>query len=118
MGVDLDKWTEKVRGCEYLAEDELKALCEYVSKPRWSCLLAPALLATCLPAWGPSREADLLVIFIQVKEILVEESNVQPVNSPVTVRMCKCTARCLKRASISQLFYGGHQLAQGGNATV
>lgn len=48
----------------------------------------------------------------------MEESNVQPVNSPVTVRMCKCTARCLKRASISQLFYGGHQLAQGGNATV
>lgn len=31
MGVDLDKWTEKVRRCEYLAEDELKALCEYVS---------------------------------------------------------------------------------------
>ncbi len=31
MGVDLDKWTEKVQRCEYLAEDELKALCEYVS---------------------------------------------------------------------------------------
>jgi Calcineurin-like phosphoesterase len=36
MGVDLDKWTEKVRRCEYLAEDELKALCEYVRAA--SCL--------------------------------------------------------------------------------
>ena len=30
MGVDLDAWIEKVKRCEYLAEDELKALCEYV----------------------------------------------------------------------------------------
>jgi serine/threonine-protein phosphatase 6 catalytic subunit len=49
MGVELDKWVEKVRRCEYLAEEELKSLCDYV------------------------------------KEILVEESNVQPVNTPVTV---------------------------------
>eukprot|EP00208_Stichococcus_sp_RCC1054_P004157 CAMPEP_0206137072 /NCGR_PEP_ID=MMETSP1473-20131121/2252_1 /ASSEMBLY_ACC=CAM_ASM_001109 /TAXON_ID=1461547 /ORGANISM="Stichococcus sp, Strain RCC1054" /LENGTH=255 /DNA_ID=CAMNT_0053529987 /DNA_START=333 /DNA_END=1097 /DNA_ORIENTATION=+ len=47
--IDLAKFEEKVRRCEYLAEDELKVLCEFV------------------------------------KEILVEESNVQPVNSPVTV---------------------------------
>jgi hypothetical protein len=33
MGVDLDKWIEKVKRCEYLLEDELKALCEYV-RPR------------------------------------------------------------------------------------
>lgn len=31
MGVDLDKWIEKVRKTEYLAEDELKTLCDYVS---------------------------------------------------------------------------------------
>lgn len=31
MGVELDKWIEKVKRCEYLSEDELKALCEYVS---------------------------------------------------------------------------------------
>ena len=30
MGIDLDKWIEKVRKTEYLAEDELKALCDYV----------------------------------------------------------------------------------------
>ena len=33
MGVDLDAWIEKLKRCEYLAEDELKALCEYVSMP-------------------------------------------------------------------------------------
>lgn len=27
-----DKWIEKVKRCEYLAEDELKSLCEYVSE--------------------------------------------------------------------------------------
>jgi serine/threonine-protein phosphatase 6 catalytic subunit len=48
----LDAWLEKVRKCEHLAEEELKALCELV------------------------------------KEILVEESNVQPVSAPVTVRGC------------------------------
>ena len=36
MGVDLDAWIEKLKRCEYLAEDELKALCEYVS-----CRLPP-----------------------------------------------------------------------------
>ena len=49
LKMDLDAWLEKVRQGEYLNEDELKQLCEYV------------------------------------KEILVEESCVQPVNSPVTV---------------------------------
>ena len=47
--MELLKWTEKVRAGEFLAEEELKALCELV------------------------------------KEVLVEESNVQPVSSPVTV---------------------------------
>ena len=32
MGVDLDKWIEKLQRAEHLAEDELKALCEYVSR--------------------------------------------------------------------------------------
>ncbi len=47
MNADLEKWIEKVKKCEHLAEEELKALCDYV------------------------------------KEILIEESNVQPVNAPV-----------------------------------
>ena len=31
MGVDLDAWLAKVKDKQFLAEDELKALCEYVS---------------------------------------------------------------------------------------
>jgi serine/threonine-protein phosphatase 6 catalytic subunit len=31
MSVDLDAWIEKLKRCEHLAENELKALCEYVS---------------------------------------------------------------------------------------
>ncbi len=31
--IELDKFEEKVRRCEYLAEDELKVLCEYVRSP-------------------------------------------------------------------------------------
>ena len=32
MGLDLDRWIEKVKACDYLLEDELKALCETVSE--------------------------------------------------------------------------------------
>lgn len=42
--VDLDKWIEKVKRCECLAEDELKSLCEYVSVPA-GCLAAAAVRA-------------------------------------------------------------------------
>ena len=85
MGVDLDKWTEKVRRCEYLAEDELKALCEYVRAA--SCLDALGCMpAEALICCSGSRWPDSSGKYLQVKEILVEESNVQPVNAPVTVR--------------------------------
>ncbi len=78
--VELDIWIEKVQRAEYLAEDELKALCEYVRSIR-----IPRHLHS-------SSRNDLYLThslnslpFLQVKEVLVEESNVQPVNSPVTV---------------------------------
>jgi hypothetical protein len=79
--VELDIWIEKVQRAEYLAEDELKALCEYVR----------ALLVWHLIYFFPTKtKAMLFTPFFpfcrsQVKEVLVEESNVQPVNSPVTV---------------------------------
>ncbi|KAL0485890.1 serine/threonine-protein phosphatase [Acrasis kona] len=47
--VELDEWIEKVKKCEFLPENDLKKLCNYV------------------------------------KDILIEESNVQPVSSAVTV---------------------------------
>ena len=42
--MDLDNWIEKVKKCESLQEEELKALCEYVGGPS----LAP--LDSLLPA--------------------------------------------------------------------
>jgi len=49
MGYPLDEWVETIRQCKYLAEKDLKKLCELV------------------------------------RELLLEESNVQPVSSPVTI---------------------------------
>ena len=31
MGLKLDEWIEKVKRCEYLMEEDLKLLCDYVS---------------------------------------------------------------------------------------
>lgn len=46
---------------------------------------------TCTVSHARSRHTLLLNVLQQVKEILVEESNVQPVNAPVTVSaVCAC----------------------------
>lgn len=34
MGLKLDEWIEKVKRCEYLMEEDLKSLCDFVSKQR------------------------------------------------------------------------------------
>lgn len=78
---DLDGWIERLRKCEHLEEDELKTLCEMVRQE----------VGGEGRARGPETRTPLfcspcLFCHTQVKEILVEESNVQPVNSPVTVR--------------------------------
>jgi len=49
MAIDVDKWIEIAKECNYLPENDLKKLCDYVS------------------------------------DLLLEESNVQPVHTPVTV---------------------------------
>ena len=77
---DLDSWLEKLRGCNCLEEDELKVLCEHVRQH--AACRAPNVHASSLAS--PLSTS----ITMQVIEILVEESNVQPVNSPVTVRSC------------------------------
>lgn len=53
--MDLDAWIEKVRKCEFLAEDELKALCEYVRRYGYVWLLALSLLCRLLPAHLEAR---------------------------------------------------------------
>jgi serine/threonine-protein phosphatase 6 catalytic subunit len=92
MGVvHLDKWIEKIRRCEFLAEDELKALCEYVSLRSALNVRAPppppppTRAHAAPPALSPLKRLPQTPQQQQVKEILVEESNVQPVRAPVTV---------------------------------
>ena len=67
--MDLDAWITRVQQGEYLAEDELKALCDHVRTSAQTFLRS---------ARSDSKPT-------QVKEVLVEESNVQPIQSPVTV---------------------------------
>ncbi|KAF7134459.1 hypothetical protein RHSIM_Rhsim08G0125600 [Rhododendron simsii] len=68
--MDLDLWISKVKEGQHLSEDELQLLCEYIA---YSALEAND------PNMSPEKLETL------VKDILIEESNVQPVNSPVTV---------------------------------
>ncbi|GJN41193.1 hypothetical protein PR202_gn00538 [Eleusine coracana subsp. coracana] len=85
--MDLDLWISKVKEGQHLAEHELQSLCEYVSfLPPGSlvqhlgfCLSRALSIGGTHGACVPARRS------IRVKEILIEESNVQPVNSPVTV---------------------------------
>eukprot|EP00958_Prasinococcus_capsulatus_P023438 scaffold3462_cov214-Prasinococcus_capsulatus_cf.AAC.4 len=83
MGLDLDLCVEKLRRCEFLEEDQLKALCDRVRScvNRRRVAVPPPVpgVAICdrrLRVAGPA---------LQVKETMLEESNVQPVYSPVTV---------------------------------
>ncbi|KAG8502072.1 hypothetical protein CXB51_002134 [Gossypium anomalum] len=75
--MDLDQWISKVKEGQHLLEDELQLLCEYV------CLLLILSSFSTFLFWGLS--ATRVLQLSKVKEILIEESNVQPVNSPVTV---------------------------------
>ena len=59
-----------------LEEDELKQLAEFVRRPRRVLFACRDCRLQCTDAASLSP---------QVKEILVEESNVQPVNAPATV---------------------------------
>ena len=74
MGVELAKWSEKVRNSEYLAEDELKALCEYVRLPadltilgsQWAPLVSPK------EDWlvrGPLQHTNLFGFFLVCRDL-------------------------------------------------
>ncbi|KAJ3207869.1 Protein phosphatase methylesterase 1 [Entophlyctis luteolus] len=60
-----DEWLETVRKCEYLPEPDIKKLCEMV------------LSEVTFPS--------PITYMLKVKELLMEESNIQPVNAPVIV---------------------------------
>ena len=96
VGDKLDEWLAVVRQCKYLPEADLKALCETVKvgfSPFFSffsqffCSLV-GRLSNNLSAVGIMRIfSDFVSHFLKKKkqEFLLEESNVQPVSSPVTI---------------------------------
>lgn len=43
MNLDFDKWISKVKAGEFLAEDELKALCDYVKEVRCASDALPSI---------------------------------------------------------------------------
>ena len=59
---DLDAKIERLKDCKHLTEPEVKAICEQV--------------------W---HYVTIITLSTQVREILIEESNVQAVPCPVTV---------------------------------
>ncbi|OEL19022.1 Phytochrome-associated serine/threonine-protein phosphatase 3 [Dichanthelium oligosanthes] len=93
--MDLDLWIAKVKEGQHLAEHELQSLCEYVRPSRLSDAVLPLGFALPVtverPGYQGSRTSASALSELnwefgsRVKEILIEESNVQPVNSPVTV---------------------------------
>jgi hypothetical protein len=62
----IEKWIESLKNGQCIPESDLKKLCSMVSSDNRTDFVEMTILA-------------------QVKEILMEEANVQPVQSPVTV---------------------------------
>ena len=67
MEQEIDGWIEQLSQCKQLAENDVKRLCDKVGEMQ--VLSKNTLDRTCM----------------QTREILMEESNVQPVRCPVTV---------------------------------
>ena len=72
---DLDAWIDKLYGCKALTENEIKQLCEKVHQPSKTITFLNVALLTIASSFSLS----------QARDVLMEESNVQPVRCPVTI---------------------------------
>jgi hypothetical protein len=64
---DVDAWITQLQDCKQLSESDIRKLCDKVSK------------------MNMLKEIEILILAKKAREILLEESNVQPVRCPVTV---------------------------------
>ena len=74
---DLDRQIEQLRRCEYIKEvttPQIRAVCRFLE-----CL-------GCLTRCDTELQAEVKALCNKACEILLEESNVQRVHAPVTVR--------------------------------
>ena len=93
--LDLDKCLSNLKEGKILKERELKNLCSMVCSSSIICFctrncrhgiaLAPNRLSSSSFFLANFLNLSLQIPYEQVKDILAEESNVQPVRSPVTV---------------------------------
>ena len=76
MEHEVDAWIAQLSQCKQLSEIDVKTLCDRVRIPiRYAndgLIISPPTLF-------------ISVFYPQVREILMEESNVQPVSCPVTI---------------------------------
>jgi Calcineurin-like phosphoesterase len=92
----VDGWIEKLFECKFLTEGEVRQLCEKAGHGLYVAL-CPVHLPTCRGCYEPCitcersmKLARCLIpqhpfVVTQAKEVLMNESNVQPVNCPVTI---------------------------------
>ena len=74
VSTEVDSWIETTKRCQYLPENSLKAREVINRESRLFCFLLMPISSRC-----PQKLCDY------VCDLLLEESNVQPVSSPVTV---------------------------------
>lgn len=72
-----DEWLQTIRNCQYLAEPDIKKLCDIVKELLVIFINNPGLLSL----------TQVLQPYFRFRVILhqVEESNIQPISTPVTV---------------------------------
>lgn len=85
MEHEIDGWIEQLSQCKQLPEADVKKLCDKVCSPPDK----PTALCTRIVCHLGSANLRNIHIgplsLLQTREILMEESNVQPVRCPVTV---------------------------------
>lgn len=77
MEHEVDGWIAQLSQCKQLSEADVKMLCDRVR-------ISPSTIIQTTVSWSPPLFLFPVFCF-QAREILMEESNVQPVRCPVTV---------------------------------
>jgi serine/threonine-protein phosphatase 2A catalytic subunit len=80
MELEIDGWIQQLSQCKQLTEADVKKLCDKVRRPVSTIFdNGPPLISVRFHRVSCRRDG------LQTREILMEESNVQPVRCPVTV---------------------------------
>jgi serine/threonine-protein phosphatase 2A catalytic subunit len=81
MELEIDGWIQQLSQCKQLSEADVKKLCDKVRRP----VSLPSSITARLLFPSDFHRVSCRRDGLQTREILMEESNVQPVRCPVTV---------------------------------